>query len=585
LRVATFIACVLFALVVLWYLHDRQWNSYDDGAYLHVADRILHGEVLNRDVQDVHAGYVNFANAGAMWLFGNDAVSPRYPLVAMGVVNAAVAFWLLSPYGTLAAVAASAAATCLSCAQFMNPTAHWYALFLTLLTLVVMVRRPPGAASTQLVLGLMVGLVFLFRQLTGVFVGAGVLLFLLVHLPQEGRGRQAWMGRGFVALMALVLGVYFVKNVDVVAGLMYCTWPLLLLAWGVWNCRAATKDVARMLAVFTAGFFTAAVPLVAYHVYHGSVHAWLDDAFFGALSLTALPFIDQYRYWRDVVGGAKAVVRPRDAVRALTGLFWVAALGLPVLHGVLAARTLWRRPATSEETLTPTLSRSTGRGGKSGRFLYPAVSSPALPAALGPLPLMAAFYFPVALHLQKYMYFFFAAPVLVIGLLAIAPAARGMRSVVAAGVCALSLLALVCLSGGTLRPGYRIRLTKDHGVPRCGVRLEDDVGRAYREILALTDRETGKDDAIFAVPVHPELYYLTGRRNPTRFYNSALALHSAAETRALLDAFERSPPRLVFYDPESHYNTAESGRIMEWVRGRYEPLGTVGGFTVYRARG
>ena len=50
--------------------------------------------------------------------------------------------------------------------------------------------------------------------------------------------------------------------------------------------------------------------------------------------------------------------------------------------------------------------------------------------------------------------------------------------------------------------------------------------------------------------------------------------------------FERLPLQtLVFYDPESHYNTAESGRIMEWVRGRYEPLGTVGGFTVYRARG
>jgi hypothetical protein len=561
-RGASFIACVLFALAVLWYLHDRQWNAYDDGAYLHVADRMLHGEVLNRDVQDVHAGYINFANAGAMWLFGNDAVSPRYPLVAMGVVNAAVAFWLLAPYGTLAAVAASAAATCLSCAQFMNPTAHWYALFLTFLTLAAMVRQPPGAVSQHLILGLLVGLVFLFRQLTGVFVGAGALLFLLLHLPQSGRGKQTWAGRGFIAVMALVLAVYFVKNVDAVAAAMYCTWPLLLLGWGVWNCSAATRDVTRMLAAFTAGFVTAAVPLVAYHAYHRSVHAWLDDAFFGAMSLTALPFIDQYRYWQDMVGGAKAVLRPRDAVRALTGLFWVTALGLPVLHGLLTARTLWRgRPAASD-----------GAGA-------------ALPAALAPLPLMASFYFPVALHQQKYMYFFFAAPVLVVGLLAIAPAARRVRSVVAAGTCALSLVALVCLSGGTLLPHSRLRLTTDHGLPRCGIRLEEDVARLYREILALTDREAGRDDAVFALPVHPELYYLTGRRNPTRFYNSALALHTEADTRALLESFGRSPPRLVFYNPDNHYNTAESRRIMEWVRGRYDEIGTIGAFTIYRVRG
>jgi hypothetical protein len=560
-RGASFVACLLFALLVLWYLHDRHWNAYDDGAYLHVADRMLHGEVLNRDVQDVHAGYVNFANAGAMWLFGNDAVSPRYPLVVMGVVNAGVAFWLLMPYGTLAAVAASVAASCLSCAQFMNPTAHWYALFLTLLTLVVMVRRPPGAASTHLLLGLLVGLVFLFRQLTGVFVGAGVLLFLLLRLPQEGHGRRTWAGRGFIALMALVLAVYFVRHVDAAAVVMYCTWPFLLLLWGLWNCAATTRDVTRMLGVFTAGFVAAAVPLVAYHVRHGSVLAWLDDSFLGALSLTELPFFDEYRYWQDMVGGAKAVLRPRGVVRAVTGLFWLVALGLPVLHGLLAARTLRR-----------------------GRRAAASGAAEALPAALAPLPLMAAFYFPVALHFQKYMYFFFAAPVLVMGLLAIAPAARHLRTTFAACVCGLSLVALVCLSGGSLRPGSPIRLTKDHGLPRCSLWLEADVARLYGEILALTDREAGRGDAVFALPVHPELYYLTGRRNPTRFYNSALALHSEADTRALLDAFERSPPKLVFFNPANHYNTPESERIMGWVRGRYDRLGTIGAFTIYRAR-
>jgi hypothetical protein len=267
-----------------------------------------------------------------------------------------------------------------------------------------------------------------------------------------------------------------------------------------------------------------------------------------------------------MVGGARAALHPRDIVRPLTGLFWLLALTLPALHGVLSVRTLRR-----------------------SRGAAPADARPALPAAFSPLPLMALFYFPVALHLQKYMYFFFAAPVLVAGLLAIAPGAAAgfgrFRTTLGAGVLGLSLIALVCMSGGTLVPGSRrVRLTPPHSVPRCGVRLEEDVARLYGEILALVDRETNGGDAIFALPVHPELYYLSNRRNPTRFYNTALALHSEADTRMLLEAFGRLPPKLVFYNPKSSYITAESSRIMDWVHTHYDPIGTLGAFEMYRFR-
>ena len=55
-RAACFLAAAVFAGIVFAHFHNRQWNGYDDGAYLHVADCVLHGQVLNRDVQDIHAG-------------------------------------------------------------------------------------------------------------------------------------------------------------------------------------------------------------------------------------------------------------------------------------------------------------------------------------------------------------------------------------------------------------------------------------------------------------------------------------------------------------------------------------------------
>src|SRR5437868_5583521 len=232
-RVSCFAACVAFAAVTLWQFHDRQWNPFDDGTYLHVADRMVHGEVLNRDVQDMHAGYINFVNSAAMTLFGNDAVSLRYPLVLLGAANAAVAFWLFAGVGTAYATAASVATTALSTIQFMNPAAHWYALSLTLVILVVISRCRVDRPGAQFLLGLLVGLVVLFRQLSGVFVAMGVLFYMLLALPAAPRGQRPFAARALVAIMALGLAGYLVRKTDPVAVAMYGIAPLGVLAWGV----------------------------------------------------------------------------------------------------------------------------------------------------------------------------------------------------------------------------------------------------------------------------------------------------------------------------------------------------------------
>src|SRR5829696_2570637 len=146
-RAACFLGCVAFAAAAMLYVHDRQWNPYDDGMYVHVADRVARGEVLNRDIQDMHFGYINFANAFALKLFGDDVVSLRYPLVGMGVANAALAFLLLAGAGMAAATAGSLAMTALSYVQFVNPSAHWYVLFLTLLILASLAWLPRHGAA------------------------------------------------------------------------------------------------------------------------------------------------------------------------------------------------------------------------------------------------------------------------------------------------------------------------------------------------------------------------------------------------------------------------------------------------------
>ncbi len=110
--------------LILFQFHDRSWWPPDEGAYAHVAERILAGEVLNLTIQDIHACYINFAKPLAFAKFGDPLVSLRYPLAAMGLVQAGVMFALFACRGAVAAVVASVALTALSFVQFPNPTAH-----------------------------------------------------------------------------------------------------------------------------------------------------------------------------------------------------------------------------------------------------------------------------------------------------------------------------------------------------------------------------------------------------------------------------------------------------------------------------
>ncbi len=85
--------------------------------------------------------------------------------------------------------------------------------------------------------------------------------------------------------------------------------------------------------------------------------------------------------------------------------------------------------------------------------------------------------------------------------------------------------------------------------------------------------------------MNPELYYLSRRRNPFRFFSSALGIRNQAELDSALRTLESSPPKLVFHQPADKYNTAYSEAIMEFVKRHYERLESRGEFDIYRYPG
>ena len=298
---------------VLAYFHNRAWWPPDDGAYAHVAERILDGEVLNRDVHDVHMGYVNFANALAMAAFGRDLVSLRYPLAFMTFLQVCLIYGLLLDKGVLLSVAGAISMACLSFVQFLNPTAHWYCLFLFILLLVV-IRFSQRTRWRLVVCGALMMTIFLFRQLTGVFVIIGTIAYLLYeadtreHEYIDDDRIIGWVPRGLLLICAAGLLAYLVTKVNPWGIVFIGLWPLATLLLLSVRLSITNSRSLHLLAQLTVGALISAMPLLAYHLIHGTLGHWLRDTVINAAHVTELPFVKPKALWMVSLQGLQAML-------------------------------------------------------------------------------------------------------------------------------------------------------------------------------------------------------------------------------------------------------------------------------------
>lgn len=558
LRVVAFLGVLALLASILWHFHDRFWAPSDDGAYAHVAERILAGEVLNRDVQDIHPGYINFVNALALKLFGLDLVSFRYPLIVMAFLQAALVFWLTIERGVWIAAAAALSLTSLSPVQFLNPSAHWYCLFFVILTIGCLTWWPQAGRLRFGCLGFLVMTVFLFRQLSGVITGIGLLAYLLAKPsgPDAHKG-SALFARLLCVIMAAGLALYILTNAGFLALALYGTWPLGLLACVGARTTVSNRDVLRFLSWMALGGLVASAPLLVYHGLNGSLEPWFKDTVVCALSLTRLDFIRSVDYLTLSVAGLHKAITSSNASAVVNGLFWFV---LPLVGPTLGCVVL----------------RSVHRDGS---------GSP----GLAPLPFLAVFYSITSLHFQIHIYLYFSVGLCFVGLLwMLSRASLRHRRVCVAIAVLFSAVALYYHAAQPLHrrilEGQRIALVPNHGLDRCSLWIGPQDAELYPQLVALTDRECGPCDAILAIPFSPELYFLTRRRNPFRFFNTALGIIDQQGLSGALETLTSQPPKLVFYRPQDKYNTHYSLEMMRFVRQHYELLQRTGGFEIYRYR-
>jgi hypothetical protein len=547
---------ILISTSLMLIYHNRFWAPADEGNYAHVAERLLSGEVLHRDVQDVHAGYVNFVNAAAFSIFGRRMVSLRYPLAALTVLQAGLMFLVLRPRGLAPAAIGALALTSLSYVQFLNPTANWYSLFLTVSTIAWLSWSSPSLPGRHLVTGVLVGTTFLFRQLSGVFLAIGVLVFVLLERRDGMANGRRDLARALLAVIAIGLITYLLRITEPVGWVLLGVWPLPILFHAWRRTTMPNRELAGTLFALSLGALISALPLLAYHVAHGSVRDWFGDSFAAALSLPALDFMKRPGYlmmgilaWRGVQSG--------DVVGGLNATFWVALLFLAAVLGMLLLYTLIRRTGDS---------------------------------SIHPLPIIAAFYTLVSLHYQLPIYLYYTIGLTLAAVLWLTTQLSGLSRVAALSTAVfLAGVGLYYHAGMPLSRHLQGVVAGERRFPSAplqsaaaGIYVDVKDAALYNELLALIESESQPGDTIFALPTNAELYFLSRRTNPFKFYNTALGIRSPADLDSTIHTIRCAPPKLVFYDSHDKYNTPASAQIAAFVQAGYQRVATIPPFQVFR---
>ncbi len=558
--ITIFVSVTLLNAGLLWWFHDRTWWEPDDGQLAHVAERLLQGEVLHRDIQDVRPGYVNFINAAALYLFGPSLLSLRYPLALIALAQSALLFFLFRSQGAMLAGALSLGSVTLGVLHYINPNHHWYALFFTIVLICHLIWTPRTSRWYVPLAGLLIVTIGLLRHLTGAFVGMGTLAFLLFEESNQAKQSFAWrehsLARLFCGAMLALLSLYLWRATDFLAFLMFGLWPVGLLAWQLTATTVSNTRAMSIVGGLCLGMGIGALPLLAYHLVNGSLMAMIDDNFLRALDVLNWDYGKKVKYWMLPLGGAVEFGNNPGLPTLLNALYFLAVPLFATLNGFILFQVVRRR------TVHISLA----------------------------LPILAAFYGLVALFLQIPIYLHWTSILSIAGSLwMLVELKPSWKSSMCAMLVTLSMVSIAFQAGVPIRSSImelvsteKPKLFDSRGqLPKVDLWIRGKSLEAYKKVVHFIEEETNPGDYLFAVPNNAELYFMTERRNPFRFFSTDHGVLNEREVQHVIQRLEELRPRIITFAPVSQRNTPHSLAIMDHVREHSELLSQDSFFEVY----
>jgi Dolichyl-phosphate-mannose-protein mannosyltransferase len=197
---------LVVGLVVLARLAFKGWIPHDEGTLGQAATRVLGGEVPHVDFHDTYGGLQAYAHAGVFSLIGESIRSLRIANIAMAATAAFASFTIVRRVQPIVvAASAGVAAMLVGFAVYPASMPSWWNVALGLASAALVLRWLDKRNSTLLAAaGLLTGVSFLVK-LTGAYLAAAIVLYLIILASSSSPRRKVYVGIGCVVPLAFGL--------------------------------------------------------------------------------------------------------------------------------------------------------------------------------------------------------------------------------------------------------------------------------------------------------------------------------------------------------------------------------------------
>jgi len=557
---------------------NRGWIPHDEGTLAQSAERLLLGELPHRDFDEVYTGGLSYLYATAFKFWGVNLTSIRYVFFAFffGFVAAfyALAVRFVSP---LAAGAFTLLGVVWSVPNYFAGIPSWYNLFFAIFGTLSLIRHIESPQRKWLIAAGLCGGFSVLAKVSGVFYIAAAFLFLMYReqrLTQEAALDQEKQSAGFFVLKIL-FGLLFIGFLLVLIkpqlgpsefiNLMLpvvSVWAFLI--WSEWTFRRGPltgrlKILLRLLLPYCVGVLIPIAVFLIPYIQTGSIESLVNGVFtipqkrFDRASIrfpavwsfaTAIPF--------SVLLLARFGSTCNRRFEKLVEIILLSALGvtLSLANYVPVYALIWY----SARSLFVI-----GILGTSwALFTFDRQWSAAQSQMILLLGAMAALVSWVQFPFADAIYFCYAAPLGILALGVLAALRRPSPDLIHIGVFGFYLLfAVIWNNTGYvwyLGEGYlAYKPTKVLELDRGGIRVGKEDNRLYTELIDLIEEKHGTSPYIYAAPDCPEVYFLSGLRNPTRkFFDFFSTSENDPETIA--EMLDKKRIKVVVINHKPHFS-------------------------------
>lgn len=625
---AAYSLLVAVIVAVLVQRFDYGVVLHDMGTIGHAAERVLHGELPHRDFDDPYTGLLSLVNAGAFQLLGVSLLSTRIVLLMGTLIGFSVLYLLCrriaSPW--IAALASFAAFTA-SVPNYFSSMPTWYNLYCTLAGALAMsyyadTRRLRWVA----VAGLCTGLSFLFKSVGLYFLPAAALfaVFIEQRYSEETQGGKSspsavasWLTFAGLWSYATVPTALVFGDLSLPTMLTFVGPSLVLVAYLSWNERRLRmcepmerlRRLVRIGLVFVAGMIGVVALYLVPYMATGDVGSLFYGVFVQPLqrlestymgrAMAVQPFVAGTLLWLLVgflamqARGSDVAVRWMGGIIALVGVVILAAARYPEVYATAwsAAR---MTPIIAGLGLCWYLASQSRRHVRRRNAATVQNDDPKRIEATFLLIASAGVFSLVQYPLSHGIYFLYVAPLVVVaalGLLSVLYPQQRLPSVLLSG---WIIAFAVCwmLPGRTMLLGveYQKSTKAEHiEAARCPTYCDPFTAREYAELIEEVHRHTQPGSPILALPDSPDVYFITGCRNPTRTFFDAFDYDYATPERdaRLLRTIEEQKIKvlvmrnLIEFSPQAMNPTLWKSLMKIFPNGRQLTIGGFAKFGVY----